>query len=92
MDGEKAVALTTRTSEDRGNWNRPSTRAIVPAEMWFGRRVPDGVVAISMMRDYINDQLMVRWKVKNDLDIYEMPFEQSDEGVIAALAAMKLTC
>lgn len=45
-----------------------------------------------MMRDYINDQLMVRWKVKNDLDIYEMPFEQSDEGVIAALAAMKLTC
>lgn len=60
--------------------------------MWFGRKVPDGVVAITMMRDYINDQLLVRWKVKSDPYIHEMPFEQSDEGVMAALAAMKLTC
>jgi len=60
--------------------------------MWFGRRVPDGVSAISMMRDYLSDQLMVRWRVKGDPDIHEMPFEQTDEGVTAALAAMKLTC
>lgn len=60
--------------------------------MWFGRAVPDGVTAISMMRDYINDQLMVRWRIKGDPEIHEMPFKQTDEGVTAALAAMKLTC
>jgi hypothetical protein len=60
--------------------------------MWFGQQVPDGVTAISMMRDYINDQLMVRWRVKDDPIIHEMPFEQTDEGVTAALVAMKLTC
>jgi len=60
--------------------------------MWFGRRVPDGVAAISMMRSYLTDQLMVRWRIKGDPEIYEMPFEQTDEGVTAALAAMKLTC
>lgn len=60
--------------------------------MWFGRHVPDGVVHISMMRSYIDDHLLVRWRVKADDTIHEMPFEQTDEGVIAALAAMKLTC
>ena len=86
------MAVTTLTSEERGEWRRPSPRAIVPAEMWFGRRVPEGVTAITMMRDCINDQLMVRWRIKGDPDIHEMPFNQSDEGVMAALAAMKLTC
>ena len=86
------MARTTPISEPYGNWRRPSPRAIVPAEMWFGRRVPDGVTAISMMRSYLHDQLMVRWRVKGDPEIYEMPFEQTDEGVTAALAAMKLTC
>ena len=86
------MALTTPTNEELINWRRPSLGAIVPAQMWFGRRVPDGVVVITMIHNYLADQLMVRWRVKNDIDIYEMPFEQSDEGVMAALAAMKLTC
>ena len=60
--------------------------------MWFGRHVPEGVTAITMMRSYIDDQLLVRWRVKVDDTIHEMPFEQTDEGVMAALAAMKLTC
>lgn len=60
--------------------------------MWFGRHVPEGVTAVQLQRDYLNDQLMVRWRVKGDPDIHEMPFNQSDEGVMAALAAMKLTC
>lgn len=60
--------------------------------MWFGRKVPDGVASITMMRSFIDDQLMVRWRVKGDPEIHEMPFNQSDEGVMAALAAMKLTC
>lgn len=86
------MALTTLISEDKGNWSRPSPRAIVPPEMWFGRRVPDGVMAISMMRDYLNGQLMVRWRIKSDPVIHEMPFELSDDGLLAALTAMKLTC
>lgn len=86
------MAVTTPISERGGEWRRPAPRSIVPPEMWFGRRVPDGVSAISMMRDYLSDQLMVRWRVKGDPDIHEMPFEQTDEGVTAALAAMKLTC
>jgi hypothetical protein len=45
-----------------------------------------------MMRDCLKDQLMVRWRVKGDPDIHEMPFETTDEGVTAALIAMKLTC
>lgn len=87
------MALTTQTS-DLGNWRRPSPRSIVPAEMWFGQQVPDGVTAISMMRYYISDQLMVRWRTRHDIsdEIYEMPFEQTDEGVMAALVVMKLTC
>jgi hypothetical protein len=60
--------------------------------MWFGRHVPEGVTAITLMRSYLDDQLMVRWRIKGDPDIHEMPFAQTDEGVMAALAAMKLTC
>jgi hypothetical protein len=60
--------------------------------MWFGQQVPDGVTAISMMHDYINDQLMVRWRTDSNGEIHEMPFEQTDKGVMAALVAMKLTC
>ena len=87
------MARITPTS-DVGNWRRPSPRSIVPAEMWFGQQVPDGVTAISMMHDYINDQLMVRWRTRHHIsdEIHEMPFEQTDEGVTAALVAMKLTC
>lgn len=86
------MARTTQISEQYGEWRRPAPLSIVPPEMWFGRRVPDGVMAVSMMRDYINDRLMVRWRVTGDPEIHEMPFETTDEGVTAALAAMKLTC
>ena len=85
------MAVTTLTS-NLGKWNRPSPRAVVPAEMWFGRRVPDDVTAITTIFDHLNDQLLVRWRIKGDPEIYEMPFTQTDEGVMAALAAMKLTC
>lgn len=86
------MALTTQTSEDLGNWSRPHPMTRAMPDMWFGRKVPDGVASITMMRSFIDDQLMVRWRVKGDPEIHEMPFNQSDEGVMAALAAMKLTC
>jgi hypothetical protein len=60
--------------------------------MWFGHVVPDGVMHITIMRDFIMDELVVRWRVKGDAEIHQMPFEQTDEGVMAALVVMKLTC
>jgi hypothetical protein len=66
------------------------TRAM-PA-MWFGQKVPDGVMHITIMRDLVNDELRVMWRVKGDEEIHQMPFEQSDSAVRAALVAMKLTC
>jgi hypothetical protein len=88
------VAVTTPTSEDRGNWNKPHPHTRAMQHMWFGRHVPEGVTAITVMRSYIDDQLLVRWRTKHDIadEIHEMPFEQTDEGVMAALVAMKLTC
>jgi hypothetical protein len=59
---------------------------------WFGQAVPKGVMHITIMRDYINDQLMVRWRVVGDEEIHEMPFDMNDDSVLAALTAMKLTC
>ena len=61
-------------------------------QMWFGQTVPDKVTAITVMHNLIDYKVYVRWRVKGDPEIHEMPFEQTDEGVIAALAAMKLTC
>lgn len=89
------MAVTTQINDlyvDCGNWSRPSPRAIVPASMWFGQRVPDGVMHITIMRDFLNDELLVKWRVKGDEEIHQMPFEQSDDAVQAALVAMKLTC
>jgi hypothetical protein len=62
--------------------------------MWFGCHVPEGITAITLVRSYIDDQLLVRWRTRHNVsdEIHEMPFEQTDEGVMAALAAMKLTC
>jgi hypothetical protein len=62
--------------------------------MWFGHQVPEGITAITLMRSFIDDQLMVRWRTSQAIsdEIHEMPFEQTDEGVQAALVAMKLTC
>jgi hypothetical protein len=59
---------------------------------WFGQDVPENVMNIAIMRDLYTDQLLVRWRVKGEEQIHEMPFEQTDEGVQAALVAMKLTC
>lgn len=60
--------------------------------LFFGQELPSGVLHAEMYRDNLQDQVLVRWRVVNDPDIHEMPFEQSDEGVLAVLTAMKLTC
>ena len=85
------MALTTPISEYAGNWRRPSPRAIVPPKMWFGHDVPDHVMAIEMRRN-LYDELEAHWRVKGTTEVHTMPFKQTDEGVMAVLVAMKLTC
>jgi hypothetical protein len=82
------VAHTTPTSE----WRTHPIRDGKAYKLFFGRRVPEGVTAVNTIFDHNNDQLLVRWRIKGDPDIHEMPFTQTDEGVMAALTAMKLTC
>jgi hypothetical protein len=87
------VALTTLIS-DVGTWVKPHPHTRAMQHMWFGQRVPEGITAITLTRSYIDDQLLVRWRTTHAIsdEIHEMPFEQTDEGVQAALVAMKLTC
>lgn len=79
------MAVTTQTSEIY-HLNNPTNG------MFFGRRMPDRVLTAQLFRDYKNDQLEVKWRVRGDPAVHSMPFETSDEGVMAALTAMKLTC
>jgi hypothetical protein len=82
------VALTTQTSE----WAKAPVLDGRSYKLFFGRVVPKNVVAVELMRDAVRYELHVRWRVKADDTIHEMPFQQTDEGVMAALVAMKLTC
>lgn len=79
------MALTTQISE-AAHLSNPTNG------MFFGRRMPDRVLTAQLFRDYLNDQLEVKWRVRGDPVVHSMPFETTDEGVMAALTAMKLTC
>jgi hypothetical protein len=59
--------------------------------MFFGLSLPESVAYAEMWFDTTQDQQLVRWITMNGAR-HEMPFEQTDEGVQAALVAMKLTC
>lgn len=58
---------------------------------FFGATVPAGVAHCQLRRDPIWQDLHVEWITKSG-ERHSMPFEQTDEGVKAALVAMKLTC
>jgi hypothetical protein len=58
---------------------------------WYGQKVPEGVRAITVEYIYWDDQFVVRW-LANGPETHDMPFEQTHEGVLAAITAMKLTC
>ena len=75
------MALTTLTSE--GMW--------MPGFVFFGVPLPKGIVRCELMRDLMWDVVNVHW-ITQDGSTHSMPFEQTDEGVMAAIAAMKLTC
>lgn len=78
------MALTTRTNE--GYWRADGSR------MFFGQKIPDGVAHIQIIRTHHTFyDVELRWMTKNAKE-HAMPFEQTDEGVTAALVAMKLTC
>lgn len=61
-------------------------------KLWFGRLVPQGVIAIEIRYDVMTDGRFARWRVRGDPTIHEMPFEVTDDCVKAVLIAMKLTC
>lgn len=60
--------------------------------MFFGHYMPKGVITAQLFRDVLTDSVTVRWRVRNDPTIHEMPFDHTDDGIIAVLTAMKLTC
>jgi hypothetical protein len=84
VDGGKAVAVITQINE--GYWRPNGSR------MFFGQQIPDGVAHIQVMRTHHSFyDVELRWTTKN-AEEHAMPFEQTDEGIIAAFIAMKLTC
>lgn len=82
-----AVAPTTRISDY--NWRRGPTRDV---KVWFGQPVPEGVIAIEIMHNQMKLGRDVRWRVRGDPTIHEMPFDMTEECIEAVLVAMKLTC
>ncbi len=77
------MAVITQINE--GVWGAKS-------RMFFGQKIPDGVAHIQLMRTHHTFyDVELRWITKN-AEEHAMPFEQTDEGIIAALVAMKLTC
>ena len=78
-----AIAHTTQISK---HLSQPTSG------IFFGQPTPKGVLTLQLFHDPSTDTLSVRWRVRNDPVIHEMPYEHSDEGVMAVLAAMKLTC
>ena len=77
------MAVITQINE--GTWGTKS-------RMFFGQKIPNGIAHIQLMRTHHNFyDLELRWITKT-AEEHAMPFEHSDEGVNAALVAMKLTC
>lgn len=84
------MALTTLTS-DPVVVSRLSKTGPPFKRMFFGFELPAGVAYAEMWFDNMQYQQLVRW-VNTNGERHEMPFEQTDEGVMAVLTAMKLTC
>lgn len=85
------MALTTPISSAWKRWVAPPA-SCGPASRWLGHEVPVGVTHIDDLYDPLDDVLYLIWRVKGDLNTHKMPFDRTEEGVLAALVAMKLTC
>ncbi len=77
------MALTTPISK-KSSWRKGTV------QVWFGHEVPDGIIAIELIHDVMRYGMRVHWRTLRE--IHEMPFEETDEGITAALVAMKLSC
>ena len=75
------MAVTTQINE--GIWKNGFS--------FFGVPLPKGIAHCQLSRDPIWYELQVEWITKTG-ERHSMPFEQTDEGVKAALVAMQLTC
>lgn len=83
------MALTTPISSA---WKRFEAPPAPSMSRWLGHEVPVGVTHIDDLYDPLDDVLYLIWRVKGDLNTHKMPFDRTEEGVLAALVAMKLTC
>lgn len=74
------------TQINEGYWRADGSR------MFFGKPLPKGVAHVELMRTHHTFyDIEIRWMTTN-AEEHSMPFEQTDEGVNAALVAMQLTC
>jgi hypothetical protein len=59
--------------------------------MFYGRPVPERVTYVEIAWSVNKAEALVTWMVDNDPNRYVMEFEGTDEGVVAALAAMRMS-
>lgn len=89
MDGEKAVALTTQTSEPLLSVDYFGSKI----RMFYGRPVPDNIADITVFK--LEHGFHIRWVAKernsHSVTTHSMPLEQTNEGITAAIVAMKLS-
>lgn len=86
MDGGRAVEAITQISETaEGVW--------VPGFEFFGVPLPTGIARCELRCKYKRgrDFAKLHWITKYG-EKHSMPFEQTHEGITAALVAMKLSC
>lgn len=75
------MALTTPIS---------SVSCVRPRAM-YGKDIPEGVLHAEIVDDHLRAERVLRW-ITSDGQKHSIPFEATNEGITAAIVAMKLTC
>jgi hypothetical protein len=72
----------------------PVSRVDTGMYRFFGRPVPPNVVAVDSINDFVNDRLIIRWKVGTSTEVFTMDLNRppTDDAIFAVLAAMRLSC
>lgn len=81
------MEATTQINE--GEW----TRVWTPGFVFFGVPLPKGIAQCELRRKHnrTRDFVKLHWITKYG-ERHSMPFEQTHEGITAAIVAMKLSC
>jgi hypothetical protein len=60
-------------------------------KLFYGRLLPENVELVMTARSVDTSKTLIRWSNKGDPTHHVMEFEETDEGVVAALAAMRMS-